>query len=150
MGRILAGVFLILLSLFMLLGFLQADLPAGPAARIIFFIILVLAPALGGGALLRSWFSRRRKARERKELLGQQTLQVEILKLAGANGGALRAIDAVAELGISQEEADAALERLAVRGAAEVDITESGALVYRFDEAHLPWKLRSTADAKER
>ena len=147
MGRILGGILLLLLSLFMLLGYLQADLPAGLAARVVFFMIVVIAPALGGGLLLRSWFRRRKHLQERKERLRQQTLQVEILKLAGANGGSLRAIDAVAELGISREEADNTLEKLAVQGAAEVDITESGELVYRFSESQIPRKQRSVGKA---
>jgi hypothetical protein len=150
MGRILGGILLLLVSLFMLLGYLQADLPAGPAARTVFFLIVVLAPALGGGVLLGSWFTRRRKLQERKKLLRQQTLQVEILKLAGSNGGSLRAIDAVAELGISREEAESALERFAVQGAAELDITESGALVYRFSESEIPSKQRSVGDMEEK
>jgi hypothetical protein len=148
MGRILGGVILILLSLFMLLGYLQADLPAGVAARVVLFLLVVLAPALAGGLLFRSWFTRRRDIGKRKERLRQQTLQAEILKLAGENGGNLRAVDAVARLGVAREEAEAALDRLAVQGAAEVDISESGALVYRFDESQIPAKQRP-AQAEE-
>jgi hypothetical protein len=147
MGRIWGGVLLLLFSLFMLVGFLQADLPANPAARLVFFILIVLAPAVGGGMLLRSWFIRRRTLYKRKELLRQQTLQAEILKLAAHRGGSLNAQDVVAAIGVPAEEAAAALDSLAVKGSVEVDISEVGVLIYRFSEAQLPSENRSVGNA---
>ena len=124
MGRIWGGVALLLLSLFMLLGYIRADLPAEASARLLFFLFFVLAPALGGALLLRSWFTRRGRLKSRRERLRQQTLESEVLKLAREREGSLTVLDLVTELGISREEAGSVLDSFAVQGMAETEISE--------------------------
>jgi hypothetical protein len=48
MGRMWGGVLLLLLSLFMVVGYLRADYPADAAAKLLFFVVFVSAPAVGG------------------------------------------------------------------------------------------------------
>ena len=134
MGRIWGGVLLLLLSLFMFVGYLRADYPADAAARLLFFVVFVLAPAVGGALLLRSWFTRRKDLRKRKDRLRRQTLESEVLKLARERAGSLTVFDLVTELGVSREEAGSVLDHFAVYGVAEIEISESGVINYTFTE----------------
>jgi hypothetical protein len=118
----------------MLLGYVQADLPPHPLVRLLYLLLVVVAPALGGGLLLRSWFVRRSYLKRRRDRLRQQTLEAEVLKLARDREGSLTVLDLVSELGITREEAGAVLDSFAVHGAAEAEISESGVLIYTFAE----------------
>jgi hypothetical protein len=93
---------------------------------------VVPAPPLIGGLLFRSWFTRRRDLRKRKEELRRQTLESEVLKLARLLDGSLGAIDLVIGLGISGEEAESVLDSFAVQGAAEAAgdaVVEAGGML---------------------
>ena len=150
MGRIWGGVLLLLLSLFMLVGYLRADYPADTAARLLFIVVFVLAPAVGGAALLRSWFTRRGQLRKRKDRLRRQTLESEVLKLARKRDGSLTVFDLVTELGVSREEAGSVLDQFAVHGVAETDITDSGDINYTFTEVRNLEESRSVGEGGRR
>ena len=134
MGRFWGGVLLLLLSLFMLVGYLRADYPADAAVRLLYLLVFVSAPALGGALLLRSWFLRRNQLEKRKDRLRRQTLESEVLKLARRREASLTVFDLVTELGVSREEAGSVLDRFTVQGVAEAEISESGELNYTFTE----------------
>lgn len=84
------GVGLLVLSLFMLMGFLRSDANVGAPATIAALLITVALPAAGGVALLTRRFRRSARLTTRKELLRQQTLEAEVLRLAA---GTPRATD---------------------------------------------------------
>jgi hypothetical protein len=150
MGRIWGGVLLLLLSLFMLVGYLRADYPADAAARLLFFVCFVLAPAVGGAALVRAWFARRTQLRKRKDRLRRQTLESEVLKLAREREGSLTVFDLVTELGISREEAGSVLDHFAVHGVAEAELTDSGEINYTFTEVRNLAERRSVGEVGRR
>ena len=127
MGRI-TGWVLVAIAAFMLLGYLNADV-SGPAAWAAFLIAVVL-PAAGGIALIRGQRGGRLTAR--REALRQETLQAELLRLAGQHGGRITIVEAVTALAIPPEEAKHALDELAVRGLADFEVTDSGVVVYVF------------------
>lgn len=140
MGRI-AGWLLIALAAFMFIGYLGADVE-GPAA-VFALLITVLLPAAGGAALLTGRVRGRALGARRAELR-QQTLEAELLRLAGRHGGKLTIVEAVGELAITPEDAKQALDALAVRGLADFEVTESGVIVYVFhDVQNLGDKARS-------
>jgi hypothetical protein len=143
MGKVLAGAGLLLAALLMFTGFLRSGANLAPAT--IFALLLTVgAPAAGGVWLITTNFRRDKKLVGRRDELRQRTLEAEVLRLAGARGGKLTVVEMVSELAVSPEEAKATLEALAIRGLAEVEVTESGVLVFAFhDIQHLGEKSRS-------
>jgi hypothetical protein len=139
MSRVI-GAFLVALAAFMLIGYLNADV-GGPAALFAALLTIVL-PAAGGLALLTGrwgWHGGRTGAR--REELRRETLQAEMLRLAGRHGGRLTIVEVVGALAISPEEAKESLDALAVRGLADFEVTDSGVVVYVFrDVQHLDEK----------
>lgn len=130
MGRV-AGWLLIALAAFMFIGYLGADV-SGPAS-VFALLITVLLPAAGGVALVTGRM-RGRTIGARREELRQQTLEAELLRLAGRHGGKLTIVEAVGELAITPEEAKQALDALSVRGLADFEVTDSGIVVYVFHD----------------
>ncbi|HEX7089523.1 MAG TPA: hypothetical protein VF192_05265 [Longimicrobiales bacterium] len=140
MGRWFGGGGLLLLALFMLVGFLRADVDASAPATLVAVLIGVGLPAFGGVALIARPGARRRLARRREELR-RQTLEAEVLRLAGRHGGRLTVVEVVTELAVDADDAKQVLDALMVGGLAEIEVTDSGMLVYTFrDVASLPHK----------
>ena len=138
------GFALIALSLFMLLGFLRSDADTGAPATIAALLITVALPALGGIALLTKRFRRSGRLAERREVLRQQTYESEILRLAAQRQGRLTIVELVTEFAITPEKANELLESLMVRQLADVEVTDSGVVVYVFhDVKHLADKPRA-------
>lgn len=126
-----AGWALIALALFMFVGFLGADV--GGVAAIAALLITVVLPA-GAGIALVSGRLRGGSRSSRTAELRQQTLEAELLRLAGRHDGKLTIVEAVGELAISPEDAKQALDALAVRGLADFEVTDSGVVVYVFHD----------------
>jgi hypothetical protein len=136
--RIVGSGLLILLSLFMLIGFLGSDAAIGAPATIAALLITVGLPAAAGVALASGHFRARGRLARRREELRQQTIESEILRLAEQRGGRLTAVEVASDMAISPEAAKEALDSLALRELAELEITDSGLLVYAFhDVRHL-------------
>lgn len=134
----LLGVALLALSLFMLLGFLRSGADAGAPATIAALLVTVALPAAGGIALLTAPFRRGARLSQRRESLRQQTYESEILRLAAQRQGRLTAVELVTEFAITPEKANQLLESLMVRQLADVEVTDSGVVVYVFhDVRHL-------------
>ena len=137
MGRILGGSTLLLLAAFMAIGFMRADIDRSAFTTIIAVLVVVVLPAVAGGVLLlRPGASRRRNA-ARLEALRQQTLEAEVLRLAARRGAKLTVLEVATELAVGTDAAEAALGALATRGVAEIEVTESGMLVYAFRDISL-------------
>ena len=144
MGKLWGGISLLLVALFMAVGFMRADPSGSAASRAVAFVIAVLLPAAGGAAFLRSHFGAARSLAARREELRRQTLDSEVLRLAGQRGARLTVVEVVTELGVSDEAAKEALDGLMIRELAEIEITDAGMLVYRFrDVEQLRDKERS-------
>lgn len=136
MGKRIGGGLLLLLALFMLVGFLNADVDRSAGTTVLALLLTVALPAAAGVVMLRGAGGRKRLA-QRREVLRQQTLAAELVRLAGQRGGKLTAVEVLAEFAVTAEEAEAALRDLAVRGVAEPEVTESGLLVYAFPDVRL-------------
>lgn len=128
------GFALLALAAFMLLGFLRSDAEIGTPATIAALVITVALPALGGIALLTKRFRRGARLAERKETLRQQTYESEILRLAAQRQGRLTVVELVTEFAITPEKANELLESLMVRELADVEVTDSGVVVYVFHD----------------
>jgi hypothetical protein len=143
-ARLVGSGLLILLSLFMLIGFLVSDAAIGAPVAIAALLITVALPATAGVALASGHFRTRGRLARRREELRQQTIESEILRLAGQRGGRLTAVEVATDMAISPEAAKEALDSLALRELAELEITDSGVVVYAFhDVRHLHEKPRA-------
>ena len=89
-------------------------------------------------------FTRGKQLTARRELLRQQTFESEILRLAGQRNGRLTAVEVMTEFAIPLEQANNLLESLMIRELADIEVTDSGVVVYAFhDIKHLSEKPRA-------
>ena len=150
MGRITGGIALLLLALFMLIGYSRAEVEASALTTALTLLITVGLPAAGGVALLRGHFATRGRAAGRKEELRQHTLESEILRLASSHQGKLTVVEVVSALALPAAGAKELLDGMVSREIADVQISDSGVLVYAFhDIRHLSEKesARGVLDA---
>ena len=135
MKRLIGGSALIGLSLFMLLGFTKAKLPTSRVVKLFTFGIAVVLPlGTGVGLLYGHRGPNKRYLDSRQTELRSRTLQSDILKLAIVHKGKLTAVEVAAELGIDLASATQHLKLLTHQDLAELQITESGTLVYAFQD----------------
>jgi hypothetical protein len=144
MGRILGGSALLLLAGLMAFGFIGADVDASAPATLVAVLVVVVLPAVAGIVLLMRPSGSARRHAQRREELRQQTVEAEVLRLAARRGAKLTVVEVATELAVGTDAAEAALNALAARDVAELEVTQSGVLVYAFrDISLLPEKPRS-------
>ena len=134
MGKLWGAVALLSLSLFMMLGFVRSAADGIGADETVAFAIVVLLPLGVGIKLLRDHFGRDKRVEANKADMRSRTLNAEVLKLAGTHGGKLTILEVVTALAISADEAKRVLDSLAVDGHADFQVTDSGVVVYDFQE----------------
>jgi predicted DNA-binding transcriptional regulator len=129
-----AGFTLIGVSLFMLLGFFNADLSSSAMATVGALLVGVALPGAVGGTLVTLHFRQGKGLARRREQLRLQTQEAEVLRLAGEHDGRLTVVEVVRELAMEHSGAEALLRSMVERGVAEIEVTESGLLVYTFPD----------------
>ena len=134
MGKTWGAAALLILSLFMLLGFIRVAADGISAAEVIAFVIVVLLPLGFGIKLLRDRFGRDKRVEANKADMRNRTLNAEVLRLAGTHGGKLTIVEVVTALAITSDEAKRVLDNLALEGHADFQVTDSGVVVYDFKE----------------
>jgi hypothetical protein len=134
MGTLLGGIFLLLLAAFMLLGFVRSGAALSSPATIVALLVVVVLPAIGGVALLRSRGRTRGALDTRRDDLRRRTIDAEVIRLAGERAGRLTVLELVTELALSPEEAKDTLNDLMRRDVADIEVTDAGAIVYRFPD----------------
>ncbi len=135
MGRTVGGVVLLLVSAFMLLGFIRSNASFAALNTMLALAISVGLPAAGGLALLRGANRAERGGGTRTRQLRQATIEAEILRLAMLQAGRLTAVEVASTLALTAEEAKETLDGLVTREVADLDITDAGVLVYTFHDA---------------
>jgi hypothetical protein len=141
MRKLVGGALLLVLSLFMMIGFARSSASLANFATLLALVLTVGLPAVGGAALITSHFRHGRRFEQRRDLLRQQTLEAEILRLAAQRDGRITLVEIVTEMAVPAELAQQALEALTMREVADVAVTDSGVLVYTFhDILHLDEK----------
>ena len=126
------GWILLALAAFMFIGYLGADVSG--AGAVFALLITVVLPAAGGLALVTGRVGPSRRLGASRDELRRQTLEAELLRIAGRHAGRLTIVEAVSELAVTPEEAKEALDALAVRGLADFEVTDSGVVVYVFHD----------------
>ncbi|MGQ0814935.1 MAG: hypothetical protein ACT4O1_10780 [Gemmatimonadota bacterium] len=134
MGKVWGALALLMIALFMLIGFVRSGADGITAAEIVAFIMVVLVPGFFGIKLLRDYFGRDQRVEANKADLRQRTLNAEVLRLAGAHGGKLTIVEVVTALAITADEAKQVLDNLAREGLADFQVTDAGVLVYDFQD----------------
>lgn len=135
---------MLLLAVFMFAGYLGADINAGPGATFLALAIAVGLPAAGGAALIASHVRTGGRVSDRKQDLRRQTIEAEVLRLAGQHAGKLTVVEVVGALALPPDEAKAVLDSLARRELADLEVTDSGVIVYAFhDVAKLSEKSKA-------
>ncbi len=141
MTRLFAAAGLAAMALFMTIGFLAGDQDLTAPATLAAVLMVVVLPAIGSAVLVRSHLASGRNDNERTTRMRHQTIESELLKLAAEKGGRLTAVELAMHLAITPESATEALDRLALRGQAEYEVTDAGVIVYSFhDIIHLGGK----------
>ncbi|MEL6822427.1 MAG: hypothetical protein AAFP70_11740 [Calditrichota bacterium] len=139
--KLAGGIGLIGVALFMLLGVFNMDADVGFGATVGAFLVAVVIPAVCGLVLIRSHQQSGKKLDHSRNILKQKTLEAEILNLAGKKNGKLTVVEVVREFAVDTEFAKDALDSLHEKSMAEIELTESGVIVYSFyDVKHLPEK----------
>jgi hypothetical protein len=128
---------LLLVALFMLIGFLRADVDPYAPATLLALLIGVGLPAGAGAALIVGQLRKAGTGAQRVERLRQESQLAEVLRLAAARAGRLTVVEVVTELAIAPETAKEVLDVLMTRDLADIEITESGVLVYVFRDVRL-------------
>ena len=150
MGKLVGGGALLVLALFMLVGFLQSEAEASGTVRALTLLLTVGLPGFAGAMLLRGHFGARGRLEQRKDVLRQQTMESEILRLADQKGGKLMLVEVVSALALPQASAKELLDGMVMRELADVEVSDSGVIVYSFhDIRHLSEKssARGVLDA---
>jgi len=129
------GGILIAIGAFFLLGFTVAASRSGLSIGDIVGALLVgIGPVAGGGLLIRSHVKAKRNilaAREKDKYARQEK---EIIRLAQQKAGRLSIPEIVAETSMSTDEADQILREMTTKGYVDMQVTESGVIVYEFYE----------------
>ncbi len=138
------GIALIILSLFMLMGFFNADVEAGALVQLLSLVITVALPFAGGSYIIYSHYKEKEKLISNKNDLRNKTLEAEILKLAEKKGGKLTVVEVMSDLALNKDTAKELLDSIASQSLADVELTESGVIVYSFYEIrHLKDKQKA-------
>jgi hypothetical protein len=141
------GVILCIVAAFMALGFAQVGVVS--TASILAFAVGVGIPAAAGVSLLLGAKPRSGQRRSTQAQLRRQTLDAEVLRLAGQRDGKITVVEVVTEMALSSGEASEILDAFARRSVADIQVTDSGVLVYDFRELRLLGEKGSAKDVLE-
>ncbi len=137
MKKLWGGGALLALALVMVAGFLRSSVDPFALRTLFALLIAVGLPAVGGSLLLARHFGVGRRIGRRREELRRDTLEAEILRMAVRHKGRLTAVEVAGELAVPTTTADELLNGLMAREVADIEITESGLLVYTFHDVRL-------------
>lgn len=135
MKKLIGGGVLIFAGLVMLLGFI-VNLTKNPVefGDLVAALLFGGAPITIGGALIRSHFKDKQKALQGKEDALQKQREKQIIRLAQQKGGRLTIPEIAVDTSMSTEEAEEFMRELVSKGYVDMQVTDSGVIVYEFYE----------------
>src|SRR5262249_11573319 len=113
-NKLIGAAALAVLALFMLVGFVNSGRDLGAPATLAALAITVALPAAGAALLARGHFTEKSRISGRKAELRRNTMDAEILRLAGQHGGRLTAVEVATALAVPPEAAAEALAGLGI------------------------------------
>ena len=133
MARLAGAIALLMVSVFMFIGFLAGGgRNHGLGVEIFVFALTVVVPGATGLNLLRQHLRRLPPEPAPMAVLPAMNEESRIVHLAEGKGGRLTVIEVVGELGLGVEKAEAFFADLVARDLADVEMTDSGLTVYVF------------------
>lgn len=131
------GGILLFIGLFLLAGFIlnaaEESFAVG-IGDIAAALLLGVAPAVGGGLLIRSHIKGKQRVLLDKKNALQAKRETEIFRLAQQKGGRLSIPDIVAGTALSTIEADRIMREMTEKGYVNMQVTDSGVIIYEFYE----------------
>ena len=137
MKKLVIGGVLIFLGAFMLLGFavnLSEKSFAIDIGDIVAFILLSAAPIIVGSVIVRSHFTGKRRLIEAEQKALYEQREREIIRLAQQKRGRLSIPEIAVATSMNTEEADKMMREMAAKGYVDMQVTDSGVIVYEFYE----------------
>jgi len=129
------GGILVAFGAFMLLGISvnlsEAAMSIGDIVGAIFF---GAGPIAGGGLMIRSHMKTKRLALQAKERDIYVQREKDIIRLAQAGNGRLSIPEIVADTSMSTDEAEDVMKEMTTKGYVDMQVTDSGVIVYEFYE----------------
>ena len=121
----LIGVFGVVMIAGVLIQLLEGTSKYSPTTDLLLTLLFGVLPVAGGLFLYR---------RVRRAVAGRQVDEREaaVLKVVKARKGTVTAVDVAADCGMSMEHAQETLDGLQRHGFCEMDVADSGTVVYRF------------------
>ena len=131
------GGILVAIGGFLLAGFVLNAADASfaiNAGDIVAALLLGVGPMVGGGLLIRSHTKTKQKALSARKKDEYARREKEIIRLAQKKAGRLSIPDIVAETSLNSDEADHIMQELTTKGYVDMQVTDSGVIVYEFYE----------------
>jgi hypothetical protein len=122
---VLIGLFGFVMIAGVLIGTLEGTSKYSARTDLVLAFLLGILPLAAGAFLF--WRVRRAVAQRKWE-----ETEGAVLKVARERQGVVSAVDVAADCGMSLEQAEEILARLQRRGFSEMDVLDSGTVVYRF------------------
>lgn len=133
MLKLAGGIVLLMVSVFMGIGFLAGGASQHSIGVQIFSILIAVGvPGAGGVLLLRQHHRRALPSPPEHAALPRERWTSELVKLAARKGGRLTVVEVVAGTALAPDDAQTAFDELCASGLAEPEVTESGLIVYAF------------------
>ncbi len=139
MARLAGAIALLMVSVFMLIGFMAGGGGTqSVGVRVFAFLIAVCLPGAFGLHLLRGHLRHSLPSGGGgADALRRQTWESEIVKLAERKGGKLTVVEVVADSVMNADDAEGVFKDLVGRGLAEPEVTDGGLIVYVFPDIKL-------------
>ena len=137
MKKLVIGGVLIFVGAFMLLGFavnLSEKSFAIDIGDIVAFLLLSAAPISIGSIIVRSHFTGKRRLLEAEQKTLYEQREREILRLAHQKRGRLTIPEIAVATSMNTEEADKMMREMTAKGYVDMQVTDSGVIVYEFYE----------------
>lgn len=126
----------------MLLGFV-VNLSENPfeIGDLVAAVLFVAAPMAIGTALVRSHYKARQKALEADKHEQYRMLEKQVIRLAQKHNGRLTIPEIAVDTTMSTQEAEKFMEDMASKGYVDMQVSDSGVIVYEFYEIAQQQKL---------
>jgi hypothetical protein len=122
---LLIGIFGFVILAGVLIGSFEGTSQYSPSTNLLLSFLFGVFPLASG--LFLFWRVRRAVARRKGE-----EREAAVLRVTRERQGIVTAVDVAADCGMSLEQAEETLARLHLRGFSEMDVADSGTVIYRF------------------